>query len=139
MWCTSMVYYRIGLAALCLALAACGQERDVSRGGKLYAQNCAICHGADLRGGGGAGVPGLNRIPADLTVLKLRAGGEFPRAEVLAILEDYERGTQPGRKMRPFAHLSADRRRSVRTDAGRKRVPRPHADLLAYLEASQLP
>jgi mono/diheme cytochrome c family protein len=134
-----MVFYRIVFMFLCCGLAACGKERDVTRGATLFAQNCAICHGADLRGGGGAGVAGLNRIPADLTVLTRRAGGTFPRAEVLTILEDYEKGTQPGRKMRPFAHLSADRRRAVRTETGRKRVPRPHADLVAYLEASQRP
>ena len=135
----SMIWYRFGFIVLCCGLAACGKDRDVTRGARLYTQNCAICHGADLRGGGGVGVPGLNRIPADLTVLSLRADGAFPRAKVLAILEDYEKGTQPGRKMRPFAHLSADRRRTVGTGAGRKRVPRPHADLLAYLEASQVP
>jgi len=122
-----------------MSLAACGQEREISRGAALYGENCAICRGADLRGGGGVGVRGLNRIPTDLTVLALRNGGDFPRAEVIAILRDYGAGEQAGRIMRPFAHLNADRRGRVRTEAGRMVVPAPQAALLAYLEASQLP
>ncbi|MGA9251934.1 MAG: c-type cytochrome [Roseobacter sp.] len=122
-----------------LSLAACGQERDISRGAALYVQNCAICHGADLRGGGGVGVRGLNRIPTDLTVLAVRNGGNFPRAEVIGILQGYGSGTQSGRIMRPFAHLNKDKRRRVRTEDGRVSLPAPQAALLAYLEAAQLP
>ncbi len=128
-------------AILCVMglLAACGKDRQVTRGAALYAQHCVICHGADLRGGGGVGVVGLNRIPADLTVLAQQADGQFPRVYVLEVLANYEAGAQPGRLMRPFVHLGADDRRRVRTAAGRTRVPAPQADLLAYLEARQLP
>lgn len=127
------------LVLISLALAACGEDRAVTRGAALYADHCAICHGADKRGGGGAGVVGLSKTPPDLTLLSFRAGGAFPRAEVLAILQDYAQGTQPGRRMRPFVHLSADARRRVRTDQGRLRVPAPQVALLAYLEAVQQP
>lgn len=130
-----------GLVPLMAAtwLTACGQERDISRGAVLYAKHCAICHGADLRGGGGVGVRGLNRIPSDLTGLAVRNGGAFPLAEVIDILRDYGAGAQPGRIMRPFVHLNADRRRRVRTENGRVAVPAPQADLIAYLESAQMP
>jgi mono/diheme cytochrome c family protein len=124
----------------CLLLTACGrQDRELARGAALYQQNCVICHGADLRGGGGVGVPGLNRVPSDLTVLTLRSGGRFPTAEVLAVLDAYAQGAQQGRLMRPFAHLDDDKRRRVRTSDGRQRVSAAQAALLAYLEAQQLP
>lgn len=131
---------RFALAiALLPLLAACGGDRAVTRGAALYAQDCAICHGADMRGGGGAGVEGLSGIPPDLTVLSRQAGGEFPRAGVLGILERYAQGAQQGRMMQPFTHLSAEQSARVRTADGRKRVPKPQADLLAWLEAMQRP
>ena len=124
---------------LCLWLAACGDFGNVTRGAASYEQHCAICHGADLRGGGGVGVPGLSGIPADLTLLRVKAGGTFPKAEVLAILDNYAEGQQRGRMMRPFAHLYSDQLGRVTTQDGRTRVPRPQADLLAFLISVQEP
>jgi mono/diheme cytochrome c family protein len=124
---------------LCLGLAACGKDRAVTRGAVLFAENCALCHGADLRGGGGAGVEGLSRTPADLTVLAREAGGTFPRAEVLAVIGNYAMGRQRGRMMRPFTHLTSEDLKRVGTQDGRKRVPAPQAALLAFIEASQRP
>lgn len=127
------------MLVLVLTLVACGQDRSASRGAQLYAQNCAICHGVDARGGGGAGVVGLSKTPADLTVLSRGAGGAFPASEVLAILDNYASGTQVGRRMRPFVHLSSEDLSRVRTAEGRKRVPAPQAAVLAYLQSVQQP
>lgn len=123
----------VGLAA------GCGKDRSQSRGAALYAQQCAICHGGDKRGGGGAGVEGLSGTPSDLTVLARNAGGEFPRARVLDLLDNYAQGQQPGRYMRPFIHLETPDTARVKTLDGRRRVPQAQADLLAYLEAVQRP
>ncbi|AVL55092.1 hypothetical protein CEP88_19950 [Roseobacter denitrificans] len=127
------------IMAACVFLAACSPEDRVSRGAVLYSENCAICHGGDLRGGGGIGVVGLNKVPTDLTTLAVRSGGDFPRGEVLALLNDYAAGVQPGRLMRPFAHLTSQDTERIKTEQGRTRIPAPQAALLAYLEASQLP
>ena len=127
------------VAATCLGLAACGDDEALTRGAKLYAKACAICHGADLRGGGGAGVEGLSGAPSDLTVLSGAAGGAFPRDRVIEILGNYAAGRQTGRAMRPFSHLTSEDTTRIRTDGGRTRLPRPQADLLRYLEASQRP
>lgn len=127
------------IMVVCVFLAACGPDDRVSRGAVLYGENCAICHGGDLRGGGGIGVVGLNKVPPDLTTLAVRSGGDFPRGAVLALLDDYAAGSQPGRLMRPFAHLTSQDSNRVKTETGRTRVPAPQAALLAYLEASQLP
>lgn len=127
----------IGL--LCPMLFACGKDGGVVRGAALYAEHCALCHGGDLRGGGGAGVEGLSRTPADLTVLARNNSGMFPRGEVLTILDNYASGQQIGRIMRPFDHLTSDDTRRIKTPQGRSRVPSPQAALLAYLEAVQRP
>ncbi|MEM9577723.1 MAG: cytochrome c [Pseudomonadota bacterium] len=132
--------YRIWTSILLSgALAACGGDDTVSRGAALYQQNCALCHGGDLRGGGGAGIEGLSRTPSDLTVLARDAGSIFPRAEVLTILESYSLGVQTGRIMRPLTHLTSEEYKRIKTSAGRARVPAPQAALLAYLESVQSP
>lgn len=48
-----------------LILAACGGGDDTDGGGdsageKLYANNCAVCHGGNLQGGGGPKLTGLS-------------------------------------------------------------------------------
>ena len=134
-----MVHRAVLAGILCGLLAACGQDRTLVRGAALYAENCAICHGGDLRGGGGAGVEGLSGIPSDLTVLAREAGGTFPRGDVLDVIGNYAHGRQTGRIMRPFDALVSDDRTRVRTEAGRVRVPDPQAALLAYLESAQRP
>lgn len=35
---------------LVLALAGCGTESDLTRGARVYGENCASCHGAKLEG-----------------------------------------------------------------------------------------
>jgi len=46
-------------------------------GEKLYKQNCAVCHGNDLKGNGPAPPP-FQDVPPDLTTLAQRHGGIFP-------------------------------------------------------------
>lgn len=123
----------------CFGLAACGNDRAVTRGAALYDEHCALCHGGDLRGGGGAGVEGLSRTPSDLTVLSRNADGEFPRGAVLEIIGNYAQGRQTGRIMRRFDHLVSEDSKRVKTQEGRKKVPAPQAALLAFLESVQRP
>ena len=122
-----------------LLVASCGSDRPQTRGAGYFADHCAICHGADLRGGGGAGIEGLGNIPSDLTALAQANGGMFPRASVIAVLGNYAQGRQRGRMMRPLSHLASDDLQRVRTAEGRVHIPQPQADLLAYLEAVQRP
>jgi mono/diheme cytochrome c family protein len=46
-------------------------------GEKLYKQDCAVCHGNDLKGNGPAPPP-FRDVPPDLTTLAKRHGGKFP-------------------------------------------------------------
>lgn len=127
------------IPALCAALAGCGAgDRDaVSRGADLYAATCAVCHGADARGGGGGGVEGLSKTPPDLTGLALRAGGEFPVYDVLAVVEGYAAGGLRGRQMAGFPELQSDDRKRVRVAGTRVRTTPPLGALLVYLESVQ--
>lgn len=49
----------------------------VPSGEKLYKQDCAVCHGNDLKGNGPAPAP-FKDVPPDLTTLAKRHGGKFP-------------------------------------------------------------
>ena len=120
-------------------VTGCSGGSYISQGEQLFAENCAICHGLDARGGGGANVPGLGKTPPDLTLLLRERGGSFPRDEFLNVLRGYEDGTHPGRRMRPFDALSEGRNRRVKTADARVSVPQAQAALLAYLEAVQRP
>lgn len=118
-------------------LVSCGPDRSVSRGADLFAENCAVCHGRDGRGGGGASVPGLGKTPSDLTVLSRQNDGVFPTRRVAAMISAYAQGEQIARRMRPFEALSSDRMKRMRTEDGRLRAPKPSADLIAYLVSIQ--
>ncbi len=53
---------------------------------ELYAKDCAVCHGSDLRGGGPAPYP--FRAPPNLTTLAQRHGGKFPAVYVSNVLRN---------------------------------------------------
>lgn len=57
-----------------------------STGAALYQQNCAACHGADLKGDRSAPPP-FGNVP-DLTTLAQRHGGAFPEAYVTKVLRN---------------------------------------------------
>ncbi len=55
-------------------------------GGELFAAHCASCHGADGTGNG-PGAKGLKTKPSDLTRIRARNGGNFPRLEVVRFID----------------------------------------------------
>lgn len=66
------------------------QEQEVAAAGKsVYDQNCAVCHGREAKGDGGA-VSLLTVKPADLTQIAKRAGGEFPFWKVYRVIDGRE-------------------------------------------------
>lgn len=60
---------------------------DTPSGELLYAQNCAACHGVDLKGVGPAPYPFKEKTP-DLTTLSERHGGSFPSAYVVDVVRN---------------------------------------------------
>ncbi|HEX6829372.1 MAG TPA: cytochrome c [Burkholderiales bacterium] len=81
------------LAGLLLALAGPGQAADIFRGGQLYAQHCAACHG----GNGIAVLPGApsfarqeRLMQPDMVLLESVKRGKGPMPGFLPILRDQD-------------------------------------------------
>ncbi len=59
---------------------------SAARGPEMFRAYCAVCHGADGRGGGPA-ADSLTKRPADLTQLSRKAGGKFPIHRVMNVIQ----------------------------------------------------
>lgn len=85
----------LGLAALAaLSVAGCvPQEREHTQpsGKRLYAENCAACHGPSGQGDGTL-AKDLFMPPSDLTALSANNDGIFPRNYVVSTMDGYARG-----------------------------------------------
>ncbi len=68
------------------ALDSSRQLDLAERGSRLFSDHCAFCHGSDATGDGPA-APTLMTPPKDLTRIEERRGGEFPSAEVRALVD----------------------------------------------------
>ena len=127
------------LSALGLAVAGCvalpTEMPDPAEGARLFAENCAACHGASGRGDGLlAGEIGAR--PADLTRIAARAGG-FDRAAVLSTIDGYTRVRQGVHRMPEFGAFLEGPEVPVEIDGQMSPVPRPLAALMLYLESIQ--
>lgn len=127
---------RLGGAGL-LVLAGCAptlQDRvGVANGARLYAENCAGCHGAE-----GRGYDGPSRDwtpPPDLTLLADRNGGEFPEIAALATIFGSAFHTNPERTMPEFGRGDLGPMVVVEVEEG-VGTPIP-ADLIALSEFLQ--
>ena len=58
----------------------------VELGRREFENHCATCHGMDATGSGPMR-PFLARVPADLTNLKQRYGGTFPRSTIADLID----------------------------------------------------
>ncbi len=126
---------------LTLTLAACEQDGifparsnqiDVTdeTGAQIFAENCALCHGADAKGGAMADAP-------DLTTLTARHGGKFPARYVMSTIDGYAQGTHRGPMPEFGAYLESEM--EVWVDEKGVQTPTPGAlvRLAEYLESVQ--
>jgi mono/diheme cytochrome c family protein len=128
---------RIALPALCLLAVACTNVSmpEPPEGQRLFAENCAQCHGTSGKGDG-PWADGMIPAPADLT--RLSTNGAFPRARVLSVIDGYDRTGLPGKDMPKFGDLLEGD--TIPVDVGDgvlTPTPRPLAALLAYIESIQ--
>ena len=102
----SLAVVAIGLLTLTAAGSAAAQGGDAERGAKLFAENCAVCHGADGRG----------RIGATLTT-------DFPAIDVQAFVKGTVQNGLPGTRMPAWSQAK-----------GGPLTDQDIADLAAYVE-----
>jgi mono/diheme cytochrome c family protein len=91
-----------------------------SEGKEMFASYCSPCHGKEGRGDGPA-APALKRVPADLTTLTSRNGGQFPQVRVRRYIEGADEVAAHGTRDMPvwgplFRSLSPDTAK-LRTEA----------------------
>lgn len=130
---------RIALISLGLfgALVACSEASmpEPPEGARLFADNCAQCHGATGEGDG-PWASSYKPRPSDLT--RLNENGVFPKARVLSVIDGYDRTGLPGKDMPEFGLLLEGD--TVPIDVGDgvlTPTPRPLAALMVYLESIQ--
>ena len=132
---------RLILVSFVLALLAGAACSPVSpqTGRSIYADKCAVCHGATGKGDGELATR-LDPGPADLTRIAARRDGVWPTLEVMGIIDGYSKRYLPGTQMPIYDEfLEGD---LVTFDTGNGRQQRTPADLLAitrYLETIQDP
>ncbi len=79
---TLLVAASLTLLATQSVLAQSGSDR----GKREFENSCAVCHGADGRGGGPLR-PFLVKPPSDLGTLAARNGGTFPTRTVMEVID----------------------------------------------------
>ncbi|KEJ97798.1 Cytochrome C oxidase, cbb3-type, subunit III [Pseudosulfitobacter pseudonitzschiae] len=124
----------------CVLLSACtegqiGHSDAVRAGQRIYAKECAACHGAHGEGAGSAALA-LGTIPPDLTGLKQRNDGYFPREFVRRFIMGRLEKDDPASPMPDFSTVGL---RHVYPDGGAdgEVLETDFANLLDYLEAIQ--
>ena len=128
----------IGAGLATLAACTLPEMPEAPEGARLFADNCAACHGADARGAGPETL-GIGKVPPDLTGIAARNGGAFPTAQVLSTIDGYAKGTHPGRVMPEFGSDLGGDLIPLDVDGVLTPTPRALVALLRYLEAVQVP
>jgi mono/diheme cytochrome c family protein len=123
------------LFAACLLLAAPAVAQDAERGARLFAEHCAVCHGAGLRGDGPMAeillVP-----PPDLTRISERYDG-FPRVGIAWKIDGRDPLVSHGGDMPLFGFVFGEMSEIMR-DGSQVVLTAPEVvDMVAYLERMQ--
>ena len=115
-----------------LKLKPIADEPESLTGQKLYASYCAVCHGADAKGGGSF-VPQLKAVPPDLTRIAKRNGGAFPKMHVAEVIDgEFKQPAHGSREMPIWGPIFRSVARG-REDSAQRRINR----LVKYLESVQ--
>lgn len=127
---------KLGVAALALA-ASPALAQDEARGARLFQENCAVCHGAGLRGDGPMAEL-LVVAPPDLTRIAVRYGGTFPRAGMAWKIDGRDPILSHGGDMPLFGFVFSEMSRVLSSPGGQTVLTSPEVlDLVAYLESVQ--
>jgi len=123
--------------AVLMILAAPLAAQDVERGARIFAESCAVCHGADGRGDGPM-VEVLMIPPPDLTLIAARFGGQFPRIGVAWMIDGRDSILSHGGEMPIFGRIFGAQSEILRSRGGQTLLTSPEiVDLVGYLEGIQ--
>jgi mono/diheme cytochrome c family protein len=82
--------------------ASLAQQEEAAKAGRpAYEQNCAVCHGREGKGDGGA-VNLLTVKPADLTQLSKKNNGTFPFWQIYRVIDGREENKAHGTRDMPI-------------------------------------
>lgn len=127
----------VSLIALTLAFAPPAMAQDLVRGARIYAENCAVCHGVDHRGTGPMAEI-LVIPPPDLTQIAARYRGVFPRVGVAWMIDGRDPLVAHGGEMPVFGHILDDMSEVMTSPGGQTIITSPEmVDLVLYLESIQ--
>jgi len=127
----------VAFAGICAACTTV-EMPQADEGRALFAENCAVCHGGDARGGGPM-AENLSPAPPDLTALSLGNGGVFPREAVLSTVDGYTRHGGDDLDMPEFGILLEGDLVPFDSGDGRQTpTPRKLVALVEYLETLQM-
>lgn len=101
-------------------------------GQHLYSSYCAVCHGADGKGGGPF-APQLKVWPSDLTQLAKRNGGSFPSMHIAEVIDGEFQKPAHGSTDMPIWGPIFRTAAHGREDSAQRRINR----LVKYLESIQ--
>lgn len=128
------------VGTICAFLTACSEPPDrdpraVREGQRIYAKECAACHGGGMEPGNAAASPSYVVAP-DLALLKRRNDGYFPREFVSRFVMGQLEKDDPASPMPDF---SAQGLRNVYPHGGAdgEVLETDFENLLDYLEAIQ--
>jgi len=126
-------------AVLALALLAAGPvaAQDAARGARLFQDNCAVCHGAGLRGDGPMAEV-LVVAPPDLTRIAQRYDGAFPRAGIAWKIDGRDPILSHGGDMPVFGFVFSEMSQVITSPGGQTVLTsREVVDIVTYLESVQ--
>ncbi len=116
--------------------------QDAALGAREFGMNCAVCHGADGKGGGPYAELLKVSLP-DLTTMKQRSGGKFPTERVAALIDGRETVAAHGTRDMPiwgleYSNRAIDHYRDFYNKSDADRFVKSRVDgLIAYLTSIQ--
>ncbi|AHM05376.1 cytochrome c family protein, putative [Roseibacterium elongatum DSM 19469] len=129
--------FAVAAGTAMLSLGAPALAQDAERGARLYAEHCAVCHGAGLRGDGPMAEV-LLVSPPDLTGIAARYDGTFPRAGVAWRIDGRDPILSHGGDMPLFGFVFSEMSEVLRSEGGQTVVTSAEVlDLISFLEANQ--
>ena len=107
-------------------------QTSPASGKEMFATYCAVCHGADGKGGGPA-ANALKKQPANLTQLAAANGGKFPELLVVATLSGQEVDAHGSQEMPIWGNLFRNLNGGNRRDLAHLRID----NLTSYIRSIQ--